>query len=488
MSDHSPSPIPPMARHQKIGLVLGPAALLLLLLPTPEIMSDPAWRLAAVAIWMAVWWSTTAVPVPATGLLPLLVFPLLGIADMRTAAAPYSNPLIFLLLGSFALALTIERWNLHRRLALKIMLSLGGTGRSLIAGFMIPAWLISMLVSNTATTMMLVPVALAVVATLQDSGQLSDSAKRNFSAAVLLGIAHASSIGGIATPVGTPPNVFAIGFLQETMGREISFVRWMAIAAPFSLLMVVSCWAYLSFRRYPVNFQTTPAARQRLQQMYDELGPMGREQYAALVILAATAGLWVLRPILSPFGFLSGLSDSLIAIGGALALFTLPLGRKSTRLLEWQDTTRLPWGLLLMIGGGLSLAGLATTTGLSEALGTLLAPLGAMGPLVLIAGITLLVIFLTEINSNTATTAAMVPVMYGLALQLDMDPMLLIMPLVLAVSCAFMLPVATIPNAVVFSTGMISVPQMMRTGLVLNLIGALLVTLFGYLVVPALVP
>ena len=483
-SIETPTDTRSMTRVQKIGLVLGPSALLLLLFPAPEAMSDPAWRLAAVAIWMAVWWGTEAIPVQATGMLPLALFPLLDIVDLRAAATPYAHPLIFLLLGGFILARAIERWNLHRRMALKVLLSLGHSGRGLIAGFMIPAWLLSMMVSNTSTTLMLLPVALAVVRVLADDEDIPASARSTFPIALMLGIAYAASVGGIATPIGTPPNLEALAFLERVHGIEISFIEWVAFAGPFSLIMVCCCWAYLTFVLYPVNFHTADSVREHLQETYAKLGHFSREERAVMIVFAVVVGCWVFRQLLQQIPGLSGLSDAIIAILGALTMLALPLRKGGGRLLDWEDTKELPWGMLVMIGGGLSLAVAATTTGLSGALGAWLAPLGAMGVLVLIAGIALLIIFLTELNSNTATTATMLPVISAVAVHLDMSPLLLIMPLVLSASCAFMLPVATIPNGIVYSSGLIRVAHMMRAGLGLNFIGAILATLFAYFLVP----
>jgi sodium-dependent dicarboxylate transporter 2/3/5 len=463
------------AHYQNLGLIAGPAIFAIMMIggAFQDTMSTEAWRTAAVALWMAVWWATEAIPVPVTAFLPIITFNLLGIASLKEAAAPYSNPIIYLFLGAFLLAIAVERWNLHKRIALMILSRTGTDGRRLIAGFMAVAALLSMWMTNTSTTMMLLPIGMSVVTVIVTNVEgLSDARKAAFQTAMLLGLAFAATIGGLATLVGTPPNALLVAFLAENYGIEIGFAQWMMVGVPVSMVMLPLAWWILTRVVYQVDIPESEAAREHLEAMKKDLGPMTAPEKRVACIFIAVIIAWILRRPMTAWFDWQGLSDPGIVMAAALLLFLLPSGSKSQpQLMTWHDAGRLPWGVLLLFGGGLSLAAAVSSTGLAHWLGEGLAPLSALGVMVLVLAATALVIFLTELTSNLATTATFLPVMGAIAIQADVSPLLLCVPITLAASCAFMLPVATPPNAIVFASGMLTIPQMVRAGILLNLVG-----------------
>lgn len=448
---------------------------------------DPlAWRAAAIGLWMAIWWATEAVPVPVTAFLPLVVFAPLGIATLRDAAAPYANPIIYLFLGGFLMALALERWNLHRRIALAILDKTGTDGRRLIGGFMFVCAMLSMWMTNTSTTMMLLPIVLSVITVVNDNvSDLSEKSRADFQIAMLLGLAYSASIGGLATLVGTPPNALLIGFLADNYGIEISFARWMTVGIPVTLVMLPIAWFVLTRFMHPVNVPASEAVNRHLHELREELGPITTPEKRVAVVFVLVVLSWMLRRPLTEFAGLTGISDPGIVMTAGILLFVLPSGdARQSQLMVWQDAARLPWGVLILFGGGLSLAAAVSNTGLALWLGESLAPLNAFGLAVLVVAAVALVIFLTELTSNLATTATLLPVMGAIAVQAGLPPLMLTVPITIAASCAFMLPVATPPNAIVFSTGQITIPQMVRAGLALNLIGIIVVTIIALYVAP----
>lgn len=489
MSEHN-SYSATRANYQDIGLILGPAlfALMMIFADLQTTMDPVAWKTAAVAIWMAVWWSTEAVPVPVTAFLPLVTFHLLGISTAKEAAMPYSNPIIYLFLGAFVLALAVERWNLHKRLALLILTHTGTDGRKLILGFMVVAALLSMWMTNTSTTMMLMPIALSVASVITENAtNLTDKEKASFQIAMLLGLAYAATIGGLATLVGTPPNALLAAFVQENYGIEISFASWMAVGVPVMLVMLPLAWVALTRLLYKINIPENDKVRQHLNQLKEELGPITRPEKRVAVVFAIVILLWMIRRPLTSYLGVEGLSDTGIVMAAAMLLFILPSGSHSqAQLMTWHDVNKLPWGVLVLFGGGLSLASAFSSSGLAQWLGESLTPISAFGILFLILAATALVIFLTEITSNLATTATFLPVMGAIAIQGDINPLLLCVPITLAASCAFMLPVATPPNAIVFASGKLTIPQMVRAGIMLNIIGLMLITVIGIWWAPAI--
>jgi len=477
-----------LERYQVIGRVLGPAvfALMLALDSWQQVMDPAAWHVAAVGIWMAIWWATEAIPVAVTAFLPLVVFEPLGVTSIGEAASHYANPIIYLFLGGFMLALALERWNLHRRIALAILERTGTDGRRLIGGFMLVCALLSMWMTNTSTTMMLLPIVLSVIAVIRDNvPDLTERSRSDFQVAMLLGLAYSASIGGLATLVGTPPNALLIGYLADNYGIEISFAQWMLVGIPVSMLMLPIAWLVLTRFLYPVNIPANQAVHDHLHMLRAQMGPMTTPEKRVAIIFVAVILCWMLRrPVTSWLG-LAGISDAGIVMSAAVLLFMMPSGNVAQpQLMTWHDASRLPWGVLILFGGGLSLAAAVSDSGLALWLGEGLAPLDAWGLTILVLASVTLVIFLTELTSNLATTATLLPVMGAIAIQAGVPPLILTVPITIAASCAFMLPVATPPNAIVFATGAISIPQMVRAGFVLNLIGIIIVTVIALFVAP----
>jgi len=487
-----------------IGLIAGPLGALLVFLLLPDVyvndggdvvpLSTAARTAAAVATWMAVWWITEAIAVYATALIPLAAFPLTGTESIKSTAASYGHELIYLFLGGFILALALERCGLHRRFALMALRAVGTCPRRIIGVFMGIAAFISMWVTNTATTIMLLPVALSIITLMHDSvGEDDDAPDQNFSICLLLAIAYAATIGGIGTIIGTAPNVFLVSYIRSQMDIEISFVQWMAFALPLVVVFLPLAWWLLSRVIYRVSAEPIPGVSALLEKMHSELGAPTRAEKLTLIVFLLTAGAWVTRPLLQkitvggvmPF---AGLSDPGIAVIAAMVLFVTPVSfSKREFLMDWETAVKLPWGLLILFGGGLALAATLDRSGFSAFLGSQAIVLSALPLLVIVIMVTATVIFLTELTSNTATTATLIPVLYAVAIGLGINPFLLIMPAGIAASCAFMLPVATPPNAVVFGSGLVSIPQMSRAGFWLNIVAILLVPLLSWLVImPAL--
>jgi len=475
-------------RYQVVGRILGPTVFVAMLAANQwqDAMDPQAWRAAAVGLWMAIWWATEAIPVPVTALLPIVIFEPLGITSLRDAAAPYANPIIYLFLGGFLMALALERWNLHRRIALAILDRTGTDGKRLIGGFMFVCAGLSMWMTNTSTTMMLLPIVLSVIAVIRDNvSDLSEKSRSDFQIAMLLGLAYSASIGGLATLIGTPPNALLIGYLADNYDIEISFARWMTVGIPVTLVMLPIAWFVLTRFLHPVNIPANEAVSQHLHELREGMGPMTTPEKRVAVIFVLVISSWMLRRPLTELAGLTGISDAGIVMTAGILLFVIPSGSPEQRqLMKWDYATRLPWGVLILFGGGLSLAAAVSNSGLALWLGESLAPLNAFGLAVLVIAAVALVIFLTELTSNLATTATLLPVMGAIAVQAGLPPLYLTVPITIAASCAFMLPVATPPNAIVFATGQITIPQMVRAGLALNLIGIVIVTIIALYLAP----
>lgn len=456
-----------------------------LLFFSPDGLDRPAQIVAALGVLMAVWWATEAIPLSATALLPIIVFPLAGVATIEDSAAPYADPIIFLFLGGFLVALAVERSQLHRRVALLIFRALGKSGRGLVAGFMLASALISMWISNTSTTLMLFPIAMSLALVVSEtSPDLSEKGRHDFKVALLLGLAYGASIGGVATLVGSPTNAFMAGFMLSEYGQEIAFARWMLVGIPVSFVMLPLGWFLLTRFLFPVSFVSSSETREELDRRYRALGPMSSAEKRTAALFAMLVIGWTARkPIAAVLG-IEGLSDSGVAMIAALLAFVIPSGTDRHALVHWSDTTRLPWGILLLFGGGLSLAAALSSSGLTVWLGAQLAPLGAINHIILVVALTSMVIFLTELTSNVATTATLLPVVAALGIELGFDPLMLAIPVTIAASCAFMLPVATPPNAIVFSSGEIRIKEMMRAGIWLNIISIILVSCAAIWLVP----
>ena len=458
----------------------------MLVLPNPETLSIEAQRAAAIFVWMGIWWATEAVPIAITALIPLVFFPLLGVSSIESTAAPYANKNVFLFLGGFFLSIAIQKCNLHKRIALTVLRFTGTGGRSIIWGFMLSSCLLSMWIMNTSTTIMLLPIGLAIITVVKESmHELSDADKINFQVALLLGIAYAANIGGIATLIGTAPNLALNGFMEEQYGVSISFLDWMKVGLPVSLILLPMSWFTLTRISFPVNFETSSETQETIQKMREGIGKTKTPEKRVFVIFLMTALLWIFRSPINNIPGMEGLTDPGIAMLCGLALFLTPSGgSQAHNLLEWKDAEKgVPWGILLLFGGGLTLAAAAQNTGLAAWIGNLM-PVG-LSIVFLVVIFSALIIFLTELTSNLATTATFLPIVAVIATQFGFNPLLLTASIAIAASCAFMLPVATPPNAIVFGSELIKVPQMMRAGIAINIIAIVIVSLAGIYLVPA---
>ena len=461
-------------------------ATLMLAAGAPEGLSEAAWRTAAIGVLMAVWWATEAVPIAVTALLPLVCFPLLDIASIQNTAAPYSNKVIFLFLGGFIVAFAMQRWNLHRRIALNVLQLAGTNGRSLIGAFMLASGLLSMWVMNTSTTMMLLPIAVSIITVIHKTVTTLDTrAREDFQYALLLGVAYAATIGGMATLVGTAPNAMLAAFMQENYDTRIDFANWMLVGLPLSILMLPLAWLVLTRIVFKVDFKTSAEGQAELRRLRDELGPISVPETRVAIVFVCMALIWVTRPLLTKLPGLGALDDSGIAMAGAIALFLIPSGNKQDPLLlRWKYAEQLPWSVLILFGGGLTLAAAVSGTGLAEWLGTSLQAVGTLPLVLVVIAAATMIIFLTELTSNIATTATFLPVVAAIAVESGVDPIVLTVPVTLAASCAFMLPVATPPNAIVFGSGLLTIPKMAKAGLALNLIGVVLVSTVALYLAP----
>ncbi len=465
------------------GLLLAPIVLIfMLVLPAPPGLSPAGWRTAAVGLTMALLWMTEALPIPVTSLLPLILFPVLGIAGIRNAAHPYANPLIFLFMGGFMISMAMQKWRLHERIALNIIHFMGVRPVSVIAGFMAASAFLSMWVSNTATTMMMMPIGLSVIGLAATGGEAESRFRHNFATALMLGIAYASSIGGMATLIGTPTNLVLAGFLSETYGYELSFVKWLFIGVPIMLVGLPLAHFVLTRWIFPVDRLELKGGEEFIHAELKKLGPVSRGERAVAAAFSLTALLWITRPLLAKI--LPGISDAGIALFGAFLLFVYPIDySRGIFALDWRQAEALPWGVLILFGGGLSLASAVQNTGLAAWIGGHLGGLSELPLLLIVLVTTVLIIFLTELTSNTATAATFLPIVASVAIGMHQNPLFMAVPAVLAASCAFMLPVATPPNAIVYGSGKISIPQMARAGIVLNILFTAILTLLGYLLV-----
>ncbi|MAD91322.1 MAG: anion transporter [Gammaproteobacteria bacterium] len=475
--------------RQKLGIFLGPMLLVVILFfEAPTGLDQKAWFTAAIALLMAAWWATEAVPIAVTALLPIVLFPIFGIITIEETAPLYANKIIFLFLGGFIVAFAMQRWNLHRRIALKILQHGNKSGRSLVGSFMLSSALISMWVMNTSTTMMLLPIAISIIAVIHRTvTSLDEKAKEDFQFSLLLGVAYGATIGGMATLVGTAPNVMFAAFMLENYELNINFSDWMLIGLPLSALMLPLSWLALTRWIFKVDFTISDEGKNTLKKLQLEMGPITIPEIKVAIIFLLMVSCWMFRPFLIEVPGLAALDDSLIAMAGAILLFIIPSGDKSDSvLLRWKYAERLPWGVLLLLGGGLTLANAVSNTGLAEWIGGSIKGVGSLPLILLIFLVATLIIFLTELTSNVATTAAFLPVVGAIAIESGYSPIILAVPVTLAASCAFMLPVATPPNAIVFGSGMLNVPRMAKAGVALNIIGIILVSLIAYKLAPIL--
>ncbi len=476
----------------KIGLFLGPAVFLLMLLFfKPKGLSPAGVAALSSTVWIAIWWVTEAVPIPVASLLPILLFPALSLGKMKDVLAPYAEPTIYLFLGGFVVAVAIERWNLHKRIAL-IVINLVGTSPSrIVLGFMLSTGLISAFISNTATAMMMLPIGLAVVSqmmSLQGKGKGIDPAtgsvpKTNFGALIMLAIAYASSIGGVGSIIGTPPNAVMVGVAAKTLNIEIGFFKYMLVGMPVFLVFTFIAW-WIMLKVMPPEFKEIPGSKEFIRKQLADLGPVTNEEWKVLGVFGLTAFLWIIYPFFLK-EIIPGIDDTMVAIFGALLLFLIPSSKgKGEFLLGPKALNKIPWDILLLFGAGFSVANMFQTTGVANYLAGWLTGLGSVHLFFIVLSVTTLMVFLTEITSNTAIATLFMPIMASLATALHISPVGLMMVASLGSSLAFMMPVGTPPNAIAFSTGYVSMRQMIKVGFFLNLASIATITLFGYFWIP----
>jgi solute carrier family 13 (sodium-dependent dicarboxylate transporter), member 2/3/5 len=457
----------PYGPRQWAGWALGLTALLITVLTAPpDGLTVLGWRTAGAAAMMAAFWITEPIPIPATALLPLVLFPALGLGNIQETAAPFANPIIFLFLGGFLIAIAMQRWNLHRRVAINLIGRVGAEPSRIIAGFLLASAAISMWVSNTATALMMLPIALSVVH-LMPEGAAKQPASRGFAAALLLSVAYGSTTGGMATLIGTPPNALLAAYVSAQYGFELGFGRWMLLGVPIVLIALPAVYLVLTRISFRLEAGEIPGMRELIARERAGLGRFSRGEKAVAVVFVLTALAWIFQPLLARRFPL--VSDTTVAMAGGLALFMIPVDlRRGEFVMNWAATRNLPWEVLLLFGGGLSLAGNIERHGVSTYLGTLSGGLDGFPMLLILSTVCFGILMLTELTSNTATAATFLPVTAALAISLGQNPLLFLIPTALAANCSYMLPVGTPPNAIVYGSGRIELPQMARAGLLLN--------------------
>lgn len=469
---------------KKIGLFLGPVLFVMVrFFFQPEGLNNDANAILASTLWIAVWWITEAIAIPATALLPIILFPLTGGLSLSETTASYGHKYIFLFIGGFILAITIEKWNLHKRIALNIIKLVGANINRIILGFMVATAALSMWISNTATAVMILPVGMAIITQLQDNPKTKKDENLIFGKALMLAIAYSASIGGMATLIGTPPNLVLAGVVENTYHTEITFAQWFIFGFPISLILLFMCWIYLTRFAFKFKQKEFPGGRMEIEKQLQELGKLTYEEKLVLGIFGLTAIAWISRSFLlvklSP-----AIDDTIIAIVASILLFLVPSSTKINPLITWEDAVRLPWGILLLFGGGMALALGFETSGLAPWIGDQLTSLVGISIFILLLILIAAVNFLTEITSNLATTAMLLPVLVSLATIINIHPYILLVSATVAASCAFMLPVATPPNAVVFGSGYLKIEDMVKKGIWMNIISILVLTVFVYYFLP----
>ena len=490
------------------GLGLLAAGLTWLALGSATALEPTGRMVAAIGVLMAVWWMTEALPLSATALVPIVAFPAFGILSVGDATAPYADPIVFLFLGGFLIAIAMQKWHLHRRIALLTLRGVGTQPHRIVLGMMISTAFLSMWVSNTATTLMMLPIALSVLSLVVErsrgtgevrrgsaiSDTVDDPAVRVFGVGLVLAIAWSASIGGLGTLLGSPPNAIVAGYVSEQLDRDITFLGWMQLGVPLVVVFLVIAWLLITRVLFRSGLDEIPGGKEMIAGQIRELGPISTGEKRVLAVFAGAAFLWIvpgllarIEPVEAALPWLGELNDTAIAIAAGVVLFLLPGNRRTDdargeMLLNWDDAQKgLPWGVLLLFGGGLSLAGAVAASGLDAWIGAQVEGLGVLPIVLLVMAIVAIVLLLTEVTSNTATAATFIPVLGGVALGIGADSMTLLVPAALAATCAFMLPVGTPPNAIVFGSGTVTIGQMARGGAVLNVVGVLLITLFSWL-------
>lgn len=467
-----------------IGLILGPLSFTyILLFFHPEGLNDSANAVLASVAWVAIWWITEAVSISVTALLPIVLFPLSGGLSLSQTTASYGHKYIFLYIGGFILAIAIEKWNLHKRIALSIIKIVGTNVINIILGFMIATGFLSMWISNTAATVMILPMGMAIVTQLRDNPNTIEDENQIFGKALMLAIAYSASIGGISTLIGTPTNLVLAGAVQTTFGTEITFSQWFVFGFPISLILMFICWKYLTKYAFKFKQKEFPGGRNEINRQFKALGKLTFEEKMVLVVFSCTAFAWITRSFLLQ-KLIPAIDDTIISVSFAILLFLLPTRKKGQKIMAWEDAVRLPWGIVLLFGGGMALALGFESSGLALWIGNKLIALETVPFIMLLLILITTVNFLTEITSNIATTAMLLPVLVSLAPTLGVHPYYLMIGATVAASCAFMLPVATPPNAVVFGSGYLKIEDMVKKGIWMNIISILILTAFVYFLLP----
>ena len=470
--------------QKSLFLISGPLLFLAMQFFSPPAgMSESAYSLLSITLWMALWWVTESVPIAITALLPIILFPMTGAVDLQTTTASYGHKYIFLYMGGFMLAIAIEKWNLHKRIALNIIKIIGTNISKIILGFMVATAFLSMWISNTATAVMMLPIAMSIVAQLQDNPNTEKNENLIFGKALMLSIAYSASIGGMATLIGTPPNLVFAGYVEETYGIEITFLQWLKFGVPIAIPLLVIAWLYLTKFAFKFKQKEFPGGKEEINRLLVLIGPMKREEKLVSSIFVLTAFCWITRSFILQ-EFFPFIDDTIIAMTAGILLFVIPASDFKKRLITWEDAVKLPWGIILLFGGGMALAAGFQITGLASWLGAQMSVFQGLSLLVLVFVVITLVNFFTEFTSNLATTAMLLPILAPIAISLNMNPYMLMVACTIAASCAFMMPVATPPNAVVFGSGYLRIPDMIKSGIWMNIISILFLTLMVYYFLP----
>ena len=473
-----------MKASKNFGLILGPLMFFIILLFFhPSGLNDQSNAVLAATVWIAIWWIFEALPIAVTALLPIVLFPIAGGMDLAQTTASYGHKLIFLIMGGFIIAIAIEKWNLHKRIALKIIYFIGTDVRKIILGFMVATAFLSMWISNTATAVMMLPIGVVIIKQLKDNPNTDENENNIFGKALMLAIAYSASIGGIATLIGTPPNLVMAGIVSQVYGYEISFLEWIVFGLPVSMLLLAICWVYLT--RYAFTFKQDkfPGGREEILKLKNELGVISYEQKIVGLVFISVGFCWITRSFLLEKIF-PALDDAIIAIIFAMILFIINAKSKNDKILEWKEAVKMPWGILLLFGGGMSLAKAFDVSGLAIWIGNQITAFGNFDLFLFLILLVTAINFLTEVTSNVATTAMLLPVIAPIALELDIHPFIMMTAAAVAASCAFMLPVATPPNAIVFGSGYLRIPDMVKKGFLLNIISILIIVLMVYYLLP----
>lgn len=469
---------------RRIGLILGPLSFsYILLFFQPEGLSNSANAVLASVSWVAIWWITEAVSITVTALLPIVLFPLTGGLSLSETTASYGHKYIYLYIGGFILAIAIEKWNLHKRIALSIIKIVGTNVINIILGFMIATAFLSMWISNTAATVMILPMGMAIVSQLRDNPNTIEDENRIFGKALMLAIAYSASIGGMATLIGTPTNLVLAGVVQTTFGEDITFSQWFVFGFPITCILLFLCWKYLTKFAFKFKQKEFPGGQNEINIQFKALGKLSFEEKLVLAVFISTALAWITRSFLLQ-KFIPAIDDTIISMSFAILLFLLPTSKKGQTIIAWEDAVKLPWGIVILFGGGMALALGFESSGLALWIGNKLVALDTVPFIMLLLILITTVNFLTEITSNIATTAMLLPVLISLAPTLGVHPYYLLIGATVAASCAFMLPVATPPNAVVFGSGYLKIEDMVKKGIWMNILSIVLLTVFVYFMLP----